>query len=126
MGIADLILFGPLWIEVNDAGLFDLLTVLAEVTLGFEAPVQRTDDPVLQSLDVKLDLSVDLFVLKVGDTLGVGDEGVNSVLAELSNHVNRFLEVHPVMLHENRDKVVSIVPTSLLDVVGEDVLKMRF
>lgn len=123
-GNADLI-FVPLWQKVDDTGIFDLLTVFAEVTLGFEAPVQRADDPILQPLDVHLDLSVDLLVPKVGDALDVGDEGIDSVLAELSNHVNRFLEVHPVMLHENRDEVMSIVAAGLLDVVGEDVLKTK-
>ena len=122
-GNADSILLSPLRQKWDDAGFLDLLTVLSEVTLGFETPVQGADDPVLQPLHVNLDLPVDSLVPKVGDTLEVGDEGVNSVLAELSNLVNRFLEVHIVMLHENWNEVMGVVTTGLLDIVGEDVLK---
>ena len=85
--------------------------------------MQGADDPILQSLDVKLDLLVNSLVAKVGDALEVGDECINSVLAELADHVNSFLEVHVVMLHENRDQVVRVVSTGLLNVVGEYVLK---
>ena len=87
--------------------------------------MQGPDDPVLQSLDVELDLSVDLLVPEVGDPLEVGDERVDGILAKFSDLVNRFLEVHPVMLHENRDEVVSVVATRLFDVVGEDVLELK-
>jgi len=124
-GKANLILLGHLWQEVDDAGLLDLLTVLTEVTFGFETPVQGADNPILQSLDVELDLSVDLLVPEVRDALEVRDECVDGVLAKLSNLVDCFLEVHVMVLHENRDEVVGIVTTSLFDVVGEDVLKMR-
>jgi hypothetical protein len=113
-----------LWQKVDDAGLLDLLTVLTEIAFGFETPVQRADDPILQSLNVELDFSVDLLVPEVRDTLEVGDECIDSVLAKLSDPVDRFLEVHLVMLHKDRDEVVGIVATGLFDVVGEDVLKM--
>ena len=122
-GNADLIHLNPLRQQVDYAGVLDLLTILAEVTLGFKTPVQGTNDPILQSLDVKPDLLVDPLISKVGDTLDVGDEGVNSILAKFSNHVNRLLEVHPMMLHENRDEVMGVVTSGLFNIVGEDVLK---
>lgn len=121
-GKADLIL-GPLWQKVDDTGLLDLLTVLTEVAFGFETPVQRANDPILQSLNVGLDLSVDSLVPEVRDALDVRDERINCVLAKLPNLVNRFLEVHAVMLHKDRNEVVGIIATSLFDVVGEDVLE---
>lgn len=121
-GKADLIL-SPLWQKVDDTGLLDLLTVLTEVALGFETPVQRANDPILQSLNVGLDLSVDSLVPEVRDALDVRDERINCVLAKLPNLVNRFLEVHAVMLHKDRNEVVGIIATSLFDVVGEDVLE---
>jgi len=123
-GKADLTLLDHLWQEVDDTGLLDLLTVLTEVAFGFETPVQGPNYPILQSLDVELDLSVDLLIPEVRDTLEVGDERIDSVLAKLSDLVNRFLEVHVVMFHKNRNQVVGIVATRLFDVVGEDVLKM--
>lgn len=121
-GKADLIL-SPLWQKVDDTGLLDLLTVLTEVALGFETPVQRANDPILQSLNVGLDLSVDSLVPEVRNALDVRDERINCVLAKLPNLVNRFLEVHAVMLHKDRNEVVGIIATSLFDVVGEDVLE---
>lgn len=121
-GKADLIL-SPLWQKVDDTGLLDLLTVLTEVAFGFETPVQRANDPILQSLNVGLDLSVDSLVPEVRDALDVRDERINCVLAKLPNLVNRFLEVHAVMLHKDRNEVVGIIATSLFDVVGEDVLE---
>ena len=121
-GKADLIL-GPLWQKVDDTGLLDLLTVLTEVAFGFETPVQRANDPILQSLNVGLDLSVDSLVPEVRNALDVRDERINCVLAKLPNLVNRFLEVHAVMLHKDRNEVVGIIATSLFDVVGEDVLE---
>ena len=121
---ASLIFLDPLWEEIDDAGLLDLLTVLAEVAFGFETPVQGADDPILQPLNVKLDLSVYSLVFEVGDALDVGDECIDGALAKLSDFVNRFLEVHAVMLHKDRDEVVGIVTAGLLDVVGEDVLKV--
>ena len=123
-GKADLIL-GPLWQKVDDTGLLDLLTVLTEVAFGFETPVQRANDPILQSLNVGLDLSVDSLVPEVRNALDVRDERINCVLAKLPNLVNRFLEVHAVMLHKDRNEVVGIIATSLFDVVGEDVLETR-
>jgi len=121
----DLILFGPLRQEVDNTGLLDLLTVLTEVAFGFETPVQGADNPILQSLDVELDFSVDLLVPEVRDALEVGDECIDGILAKFSDLVNCLLEVHAVMLHENWDEVVGIITTRLFDVVGEDVLKMR-
>ena len=121
-GKADLIL-SPLWQKVDDTGLLDLLTVLTEVAFGFETPVQRANDPILQSLNVGLDLSVDSLVPEVRNALDVRDERINCVLAKLPNLVNRFLEVHAVMLHKDRNEVVGIIATSLFDVVGEDVLE---
>lgn len=121
-GKADLIL-GPLWQKVDDTGLLDLLTVLTEVAFGFETPVQRANDPILQSLNVGLDLSVDSLVPEVRNALDVRDERINCVLAKLPNLVNRFLEVHAMMLHKDRNEVVGIIATSLFDVVGEDVLE---
>ena len=123
-GKADLIL-SPLWQKVDDTGLLDLLTVLTEVAFGFETPVQRANDPILQSLNVGLDLSVDSLVPEVRNALDVRDERINCVLAKLPNLVNRFLEVHAVMLHKDRNEVVGIIATSLFDVVGEDVLETR-
>ena len=118
-----LILLDPLWKKVDDTGLLDPLTFLTEVAFGFETPVQGANDPILQSLNIELDLSVDLLVPEVRDALEVGDEGIDGVLAKLPNLVNCFLEVHVVMLHKDRDEVVGIVATSLFDVVGKDVLK---
>jgi len=87
--------------------------------------VQGTHDPILESLDVELDLSVDSLVPEVRNALEVGDECINGILAKFSNLVNSFLEVHTVMRHENRDEVVGIVATRLFDAVGEDVLKNK-
>jgi hypothetical protein len=101
------------------------LTVLTEITFGFETPVQATDNPILQSLDVELDLPVNLLVPEVRDLLDVGDEYIDGLLAKFSDLVNCLLEVHAFMLHEDRDEVVGIVTASLFDVVREDVLKMR-
>ena len=86
--------------------------------------MQGANDPILQPLNVELDLSIDTLVLEVRDALEVGDECIDGILAKLSDLVDCFLEVHTVMFHKDRDEVVGIVATSLLDIVGEDILKM--
>lgn len=88
--------------EVNNTVCLDLLTVQTEAASGLKALRQGTGNSVLQSLDVELEILVDLLVPEIGDSLEIGDECVNGSLAGFPGLVDCFLEVHPAMLHKNR------------------------
>ena len=99
----------------------DLQALLPEVPLGFERPVEATDDPICQALDVNLYLCIDFWAprWKLGTVL---DEAINGFLAEVSNEVNGFLEGHAVVTHHDYDHVMC-VGFGLFTVVREDILE---
>ena len=84
--------------------------------------MEATDYPVRQTLDVNLDLRIDLRIprWKASPILG---EAVDGLLAEVTNEVYGFLEGHPMTMHHDRDHVVRITAFGLFTIVGEDILE---
>lgn len=110
--------------QLHEPRLLHLRAGLLEIPLRHEAPVQRADDPVLQSLDVARHPAVDLGP-EVGEGRNAGfvlDEGVDGLFAQAADAVDRFLEGAAVVLHEDADHVVGVA-ACLFDVVGEHVLQ---
>lgn len=112
--------------QLHEPRLLHLSARLLEVPLRHEAPVQRPDDPVLQTLDVARRPAVD-FRPEVGEGRNAGfvlDEGVDGLFAETADAVDRFLKGAAVVLHEDADHVVGVA-ACLLDIVGKDVLENK-
>ena len=93
--------------ELDLERLLDLLRVLAEVTLRLERPLRVGDDPVLETLDVERDSTVDL--LAPGrDSLALAEEVVERLAPEVTGELDRGLAVAVVGSHEDADEVVRL------------------
>lgn len=112
--------------QLHEPRLLHLRPGLLEIPLRHETPVQRADNPVLQTLDVARHPAVDLGT-KVCEGRNAGlvlYEGIDGLLAETTDAVDRFLESAAVVLHEDADHVVGVT-ACLFDIVREDVLENK-
>ena len=114
-------LWDPNRCQFHDPALFDLRPFLSKIPLGIKGPVEATDDPVRQTLDINLDLRIDFRTprWKASPVLG---EAVDGFLAEVPNEVYGLLEGHPMVTHHDHDHVVRIA-FGLFTIVGEDILE---
>lgn len=83
------------------------LRLFAEVAFRLEAPDAVGNDPVLETLDVQRDLSVDLRTPR-RDDLPALEEPVERLLPELVRLLDRALAVDAVLRHENANEVVRL------------------
>lgn len=97
---------------------------LPEISLRFEAPVEKASDPVLQTLDVNGDERVEVFS-KRGDEFFVCLETFEESFALISDVIHGFLNVHSVEFHKDDDHVPSF-SASLFNVIRHDVLSYAY
>jgi hypothetical protein len=110
--------------EVNHSGCLDLKSSLAKVPLSFEAPVgdlshvihgnqaqklpmQTSNDPIRQSVDVDLNLLVD-HTAPAGEKCPVCIEPVNGLFAHLTHKINGSLNRESVLMHHNCYHIVRV------------------
>lgn len=70
-----------------------------KVPLRFEGPVCGTRDPVTKTINIQLDLLIDLCPPR-RQIVALDEEPVHSSLEHRSSHVYRRLEIHLVLVHD--------------------------
>lgn len=106
--------------ELDEAVRFDFLTFQTEISMGLEAPVKGTDDPVLETLYVFGNHLVDLGTPR-RELFLVLAEGVDGLSAQIAHVIHSALEGMAMVEHEDDDHVMRVA-TGLLDVVRENVV----
>ena len=88
---------------------------LPKIPLGFEAPVKKAGDPVLQAFNVNSDEGVQVFP-KRRNEFPACFEASDESLAPATDVVHGFLNFHSVEFHEDNDHVPGF-PASLFTIV---------
>jgi len=109
--------------EPDDSMDFNVGCFLPKISLGFEAPVEKADNPVLQAFDINSDEGIQVFP-KRRNEFPVFFEPFDESLALVGDVVHGFLDSHPMEFHEDNDHVPSF-STSLFDIVRCDILPVR-
>ena len=99
---------------------FDIRRFLPEIPLGFEAPVEKASDPVLQAFDINGDEGIQVFPERRNE-LPAFFEPFDEGLALFGDVVHGFLDSHPVKFHEDNDHVPSL-SAGLFNIVRCDIL----
>lgn len=106
--------------QLDDAISLDCMSILPEIAGGIKGPVQRTNNPVLQSFDIDFYLLVKLFPPR-GEDSTVIFKPLHGILAQLAEVVDSALQVQTLFAHEHNNHIMRIT-ARLLHVVRENIL----
>lgn len=101
---------------------FNVHPLPPKVPLRHATPVERPDDPVLQPLNIRRDVRINLWGPKGRNACRVRGERVDRLPAQLPEVVDYTLQVHCVMGHQYDDHVVCI-PARPFDIERENILQ---
>jgi len=98
-----------------------LLSFLSEIPLRIKRPVEIAGDPIRQTLNINLNLCIDLQAPRweLGPALG---EAIDGLFTKVTNEVYGLLKGHPVVVHHEYDHIVRVA-CGLFAVVREEVLE---
>ena len=99
---------------------FNIRCFFPKISFGFEAPVEKAGDPVLQAFDINVNEGIQVFPKRRNEFPGFF-EPFDESLAFVGDVIHGFLDPHPVVFHEDNDHVPSF-SAGLFDVVRSDIL----